>query len=244
MLLSPQERHDTALTHLYRPFGRGRTTWRHLEFYLGYCRGSQPVVRDTFIYDHVRTPRGKGKPDGSLHEVTPVRLVTQTLEALKTRNSIAIDAVDEVILGTVSTAGEQGATLHRIAPILAGLGDSVPGMQINRFCASGLEAVTLAAAKIGAGMAELMIAGGVESMSRIPMGADGGGPHGSDPATTFHTPFVMQGVSADLLATLNGFSRADVDAYSVASQHRAAAAWEKVARVSSWPHLPAQRNDP
>jgi acetyl-CoA C-acetyltransferase len=182
-------------------------------------------MRHTYVYDHVRTPRGKGRPDGSLHEVTPVRLATQTLEALKVRNGIPIDTVDEVILGTVSTVGEQGATLHRMAPILAGLGDSVPGMQVNRFCASGLEAVTLAAAKITAGMGELMIAGGVESMSRIPMGAYSGGPHGSDPATTFHTPFVLTGVSADLLATLNDYSRADLDAYSLASQQRASEAW-------------------
>jgi acetyl-CoA C-acetyltransferase len=184
-------------------------------------------MRDVYIYDHVRTPRGKGKPDGALHEVTPVRLATQTLEALRRRNGIAADTVEEVILGTVSPAGEQGATLHRIAPILAGLGDSTPGLQINRFCASGLEAVTLAAAKIGAGMGDLMIAGGVESMSRIPIGSGGGGPHGSDPSVTFHTPFIMQGVSADLLATLNGYSRTDVDAYSVESQVRAADAWGK-----------------
>lgn len=184
-------------------------------------------MHDVYIYDHVRTPRGKGKSDGALHEVTPVRLSAQTLAALKTRNGIAADTVEEVILGTVSTAGEQGATLHRIAPILAGLGDSAAGLQINRFCASGLEAVTLAAGKIGSGMGDLMIAGGVESMSRIPIGSGGGGPHGSDPSVTFHTPLVVQGISADLLATLNGYSRTDIDAYSVESQARAAKAWDQ-----------------
>jgi acetyl-CoA C-acetyltransferase len=180
-----------------------------------------------YIYDHVRTPRGRGKPDGSLHEVTPVRLATQTLQALKERNAIPADGLDEVILGCVTPAGEQGATLPRIAPVLAGFADSVPGLHLNGFCASGLEAVSIAAAKVAAGSCDLVIAGGVESMSRIPMGADGGGPHGMDPAVTFHTPFVMQGVSADLLATLNGFTRADIDAYGLESQRRAALAWDE-----------------
>ncbi len=182
-------------------------------------------MRDILIYDHVRTPRGKGRKDGALHEITPVQLATQSLAALKTRNALPADSIDEVILGCVSAAGEQGATLQRIAPILAGFDDRTPGLQLNRACASGLEAISIAAGKIAAGMVDLAISGGVESMSRIPMGADGGGPHGADPAVTFHTPFVMQGVSADLLATLYGFGRDDLDAYAVESQRRAAHAW-------------------
>lgn len=182
-------------------------------------------MRDVFIYDHVRTPRGRGKPDGGLHEATPVELVRQLLVALKQRNALPDDCLDEVVLGTVSAAGEQGATLPRIAPILAGFTDRAAGLQINRACASALEAISILSAKIGCGMTELAIAGGVESMSRIPMGADGGGPHGIDPRVSFHTPFVMQGVSADLLSTLNGYSRNDLDAYSLASQQRAAQAW-------------------
>jgi acetyl-CoA C-acetyltransferase len=183
------------------------------------------MTSDAYIYDHVRTPRGRGKSDGSLHEVTSVQLATQTLAALKNRNGIPGNVLDEVILGCVTPVGEQAATLPRIAPVLAGFDDSVPGLHLNRFCASGLEAVSIAAAKVAAGCCDLVIAGGVESMSRIPMGADGGGPHGTDPAVTFQKPFVMQGVSADLLATLNGFTRDDVDAYGVESQRRAAAAW-------------------
>lgn len=182
-------------------------------------------MRDIYIYDHVRTPRGRGKPDGGLHEATPVELVRQLMVALKARSALPDDCLDEVVLGTVSAAGEQGATLSRIAPILAGFTDRAAGLQINRACASALEAISILGAKIGCGMVDLAIAGGVESMSRIPMGADGGGPHGIDPRVTSHTPFVMQGISADLLATLNGYSRADLDAYSLASQQRAAQAW-------------------
>lgn len=182
-------------------------------------------MRDTFIYDHVRTPRGRGKPDGGLHEATPVELARQLMVALRERNALPADAIDEVVLGTVTAAGEQGATLPRIAPILAGFTDRAPGLQVNRACASALEAVSIVAAKIGCGMADLAIAGGVESMSRVPMGSDGGGPHGVDPRVSFHTPFIMQGVSADLLATLNGYSREDLDAYGLASQQRAASAW-------------------
>lgn len=184
-------------------------------------------MRDVFIYDHVRTPRGRGKPDGGLHEATPVELVRQLLVSLKQRNGLPDDSLDELVLGTVSAAGEQGATLSRIAPILAGFSDRAAGLHINRACASALEAVSILAAKIGCGMTEMAIAGGVESMSRIPMGADGGGPHGIDPRVSNHTPFVMQGVSADLLATLNGYSRADLDAYALASQQRAAQAWSE-----------------
>lgn len=183
-------------------------------------------MRETLVYDHVRTPRGRGKPDGGLHEATPVELARQLMVALKERNNLPDDSVDEVVMGTVTTAGEQGATLPRIAPVLAGFSDRAPGLQINRACASALEAVSIVAAKIGCGMADLAIAGGVESMSRIPMGSDGGGPYGIDPRVTAHTPFIMQGTSADLLATLNGYSRADLDAYALASHQRAAAAWD------------------
>jgi len=182
-------------------------------------------MRETFIFDHVRTPRGRGKPDGGLHEATPVELARQLLVAVKDRNALPADSLDEVVLGTVTAAGEQGATLPRIAPILAGFDDRTPGLQVNRACASALEAVSIVAAKIGCGMADLAVAGGVESMSRVPMGSDGGGPHGVDPRVSFHTPFIMQGVSADLLATLHGYGRADLDAYGLASQQRAAAAW-------------------
>ena len=182
-------------------------------------------MRETHIFDHVRTPRGRGKPDGGLHEATPVELACQLLVAVKDRNALPADSLDEVVLGTVTAAGEQGATLPRIAPILAGFDDRTPGLQVNRACASALEAVSIVAAKIGCGMAELAVAGGVESMSRVPMGSDGGGPHGVDPRVSFHTPFIMQGVSADLLATLHGYSRQDLDAYGLASQQRAAAAW-------------------
>jgi acetyl-CoA C-acetyltransferase len=183
-------------------------------------------MREILIFDHLRTPRGRGKASGSLHEVTPVELARQVLAGLRERNRLPADSLDEVVLGTVTTAGEQSATLPRIAPILAGFDHRTPGLQINRACASALEAVTLLGAKVGCGMVDLAVAGGVESMSRIPMGSDGGGPHGPDPAVTSHTPFVMQGVSADLLATLYGYSRADVDAYALASQQRAAHAWD------------------
>lgn len=183
-------------------------------------------MREALIFDHVRTPRGRGKPDGSLHQITSVELARQVIAAIKERNVLPADSLDEVILGCVMTGGEQAATLQRIAPVLAGFDHTVPGLQINRFCASGLEAVSLAAAKTLAGMTELVIAGGVESMSRIPIESGGGGPHGPDPRVTAHTPMVVQGVCADLLATLNGYSRDDVDAYGVASQHRAASAWK------------------
>jgi acetyl-CoA C-acetyltransferase len=183
-------------------------------------------MREILVFDHLRTPRGRGKASGALHEVTPVELAKQLLQGIKSRNHLRADSLDEVVLGTVSTAGEQSATLPRIAPCLAGFDDRTPGLQLNRACASGLEAITVLAAKIGCGMIDLAVGGGVESMSRIPMGSDGGGPHGPDPAVTSEIPFVMQGVSADLLATLYGYTRDDADAYALASQHRAAQAWE------------------
>ena len=180
---------------------------------------------EAFIYDAVRTPRGRGKPDGSLHEVTPVQLAVQALEAVRDRNSIDTADVDDVILGCVAPVGEQGTDIARMAVLTAGYAESVPGVQINRFCASGLEAVNMALAKVISGEAELAIGGGVESMSRIPMGADGGA-WASDPNVAYATYFAPQGIGADVIATKFGFSRDDVDAYAVESQKRAKAAWE------------------
>lgn len=181
-------------------------------------------MTDAFIYDHVRTPRGRGKADGSLHEVTPVNLAAQTLEALRERNQLDPALVEDVILGCVVPAGEQGGNIARIATLVAGFPNSVPGVQINRYCGSGLEAVNLAAAKVQSGQVDLAIGGGVECMSRVPMGSDGGS-WATDPQVAFTTYFVMQGISADLLATKCGFTREQCDAYAVESQKRAANAW-------------------
>ncbi|MDB5454722.1 MAG: acetyl-CoA acetyltransferase [Caulobacter sp.] len=181
-------------------------------------------MADAYIYDAVRTPRGKGKKDGSLHEVTALSLATQVLEALRDRNNLDTALVDDVVLGCVAPVGEQGSDIARTAVLTADYAESVAGVQINRFCASGLEAVNMAAAKVASGEAGLAIGGGVESMSRVPMGSDGGA-WPTDPSSAFKTYFAPQGVSADLIATLYGFSRDDVDAYAVESQKRAAAAW-------------------
>lgn len=180
---------------------------------------------DAFIYDHVRTPRGKGKSDGKLHEVTSVSLASQTLAALRDRSSLDTQLVSDVVMGCVMPVGEQGSNIARVAVLMAGYDESVPGFQINRYCSSGLEAVNIAAAKIMAGQGMAAIGGGVESMSRVPMGT-GGGAWATDPQVAFQTYFVPQGVSADLIATLHGYSRQDLDAYAVASQQRAAAAWD------------------
>ena len=181
-------------------------------------------MTDVYIYDHVRTPRGRGKKDGSLHEVTPIELTRQVLEALRDRNDLDTSVVDDVVLGCVSPVGEQGANIARVAAIHAGYDQEVAGVQLNRFCASGLEAVNTAAAKVASGQADMMIAGGVEAMSRVPMGSDGGA-WPVDPDVAFPSYFVPQGISADLIATKYGYSRDDVDAYSVESQKRAAKAW-------------------
>ncbi|GAB4521523.1 MAG: acetyl-CoA C-acetyltransferase [Amphiplicatus sp.] len=183
-------------------------------------------MTDAFIYDAVRTPRGKGKPDGSLHEITPVELATQALQAVRDRNGLDTAQVDDVALGCVSPVGEQGAVIARTAVMNAGFAETTAGIQVNRFCASGLEAVNIAAAKVKSGEADLTIGGGVESMSRVPMGSDGGA-WATDPAVAFKTYFVPQGISADLIATKYGFSRDDVDAYAVESHKRAAKAWEE-----------------
>ncbi len=183
-------------------------------------------MADCFIYDHVRTPRGRGKKDGALHEVTALRLGSGVLAALRERNGLAENVVEDVVYGCVDPVGEQGGDIARIAALQGGLGERAAGVQINRFCASGLEAVNMAAAKVMTGEAELAIGGGVESMSRIGMGASGGS-WASDPHAALDSYFVPQGVSADLVATKYGFSRDDVDAYALESQRRAARAWEQ-----------------
>jgi acetyl-CoA C-acetyltransferase len=180
---------------------------------------------DAYIFDHVRTPRGRGKPDGALHEVTTLNLATQTLGALKERNHLDPALVDDVVMGCVDPVGEAGGDIARAAAICAGYGNGVPGVQINRFCASGLDAVNFAAAEIMSGQHDMAIGGGVESMSRVGIGASGGA-WPMDPAIALRSYFMPQGISADLIATKYGFSRDDVDAYAVQSQSRAAAAWD------------------
>ena len=179
---------------------------------------------ETLIYDHVRTPRGKGKPDGSLHEVTPVWLASRPLAALKARNQLDTAAIDDVVMGCVMPVGEQGGNIARMAVLQADYDQQVPALQINRYCGSGLEAVAFAASKVMAGQADLAIGGGVEMMSRVPMGADGGA-WAQDPQVSAKTYFVMQGISADLLSSLRSHSRNDVDAYSAESHRRAHRAW-------------------
>src|SRR5881628_389116 len=179
---------------------------------------------EAYIYDHVRTPRGRGKADGALHEVTALALATVPLKALKDRNNLPEDSVDDVILGVVDPVGEAGSDIARFAALKAGLGQSVPGVQISRFCASGLDAVNFAAAQIMSGQHELVIGGGAESMSRVGIGASGGA-WPMDPSVAVPAYFMPQGVSADLISTKYGFSRDDVDAYAVESQKRAASAW-------------------
>jgi acetyl-CoA C-acetyltransferase len=181
---------------------------------------------DAFIYDHVRTPRGRGKADGALHEVTALNLATQALAAVKERNKLDPALVDDVVLGCVDSIGEAGGDIARVAALTAGYGDGVPGIQINRFCASGLDAVNFAAAEIMSGQHDMTIGGGVESMSRIGIGAAGGA-WPMDPAIALKSYFMPQGISADLIATKYGFSRDDVDAYAVESQKRAATAWNE-----------------
>ena len=182
-------------------------------------------MTDAFIYDHVRTPRGKGKPDGGLHEVSALRLAETTLNAIRDRNHLDTKRVDDVILGCVDPVGEAGGDIARGAALGAGYGKEVPGVQINRFCASGLDAVAFGAAQIMSGQKDLVIGGGVESMSRVGMGASGMA-LAMDPMVAIPSYFSPQGVAADLIATKYGFSRDDVDAYAVESHKRAAAAWE------------------
>jgi acetyl-CoA C-acetyltransferase len=181
---------------------------------------------EAYIYDHVRTPRGRGKADGALHEVTAVALATVPLKALRERNNLKEDIVDDVILGVVDPVGEAGSDIARFAAMNAGLGEAVPGVQISRFCASGLDAVNFAAAQIMSGQHDLVIGGGAESMSRVGIGASGGA-WPMDPSIALKSYFVPQGISADLIATKYGFSRDDVDAYAVESQQRAAKSWDE-----------------
>ena len=180
-------------------------------------------MREALIFDAVRTPRGKGKKDGSLHEVTPVHLLANLLWALRDRNDLDTSQVDDVVLGCVTPVGEQGADIARTAVLYAGWDQSVPGVTQSRFCASGLESVNLAAMKVLSGQEDLVVAGGVESMSRWPMGMDGGA-MAMDPRVNMEMGFAPQGIGADLIATLEGFSRTDVDSFAVQSQQRAAAA--------------------
>jgi acetyl-CoA C-acetyltransferase len=180
---------------------------------------------EAYIFDAIRTPRGKGKFTGALHGVKPISLVTGVLDEVRRRHPGLDPAlVDDIVLGVVSPLGEQGSVIAKTAAIAAGFPDTVAGVQLNRFCASGLEAVNVAAQKVRSGWEDLVLAGGVESMSRVPMGSDGG-PWAMDPETNFDTGFVPQGIGADLIATLEGFSREDVDRYAALSQERAAKAW-------------------
>ncbi|WP_288389966.1 acetyl-CoA C-acetyltransferase [uncultured Acinetobacter sp.] len=180
-------------------------------------------MSEAYIIDAIRTPRGKGKKDGSLYEVKPITLLTTLLNELKQRHQLDTAQVDDIVLGCVTPVGDQGGDIAKTAAIAAGWSDDVAGVQINRFCASGLEAVNLAAQKVRSGWEDVVVAGGVESMSRIPMGSDGG-PWALDPETNLKSSFVPQGIGADLIATLDGYTRADVDAFAVGSQQKAAAA--------------------
>ena len=183
-------------------------------------------MADAYIFDAVRTPRGKGKKSGSLHEITALSLLSQQLEAIRDRNDLDTSKVDDVIMGCVSAVAGQGADIARSATIKAGYAQSTAGVTLNRFCGSGLEAVNMGAAKVMSGMTDMVVAGGVEHMSRVPMGSDGGAMM-VDPSFAFEEMAVPQGISADLIATINGFSRDDVDAYAVESQKRAKKAWDE-----------------
>ena len=182
-------------------------------------------MTEAFIYEAIRTPRGRGKANGSLHSVKPVSLVTGLIDEMQVRHpGLDPNQIDDLILGCLTPLGDQGADIAKTAAIAAGLPDTVAGMQINRYCSSGLEAINIAAQKVRAGWDQMLLAGGVESMSRVPMGSDGG-PWAMDPETAYNSYFVPQGISADLIATIEGFSRDDVDTYAARSQERAAAAW-------------------
>jgi acetyl-CoA C-acetyltransferase len=183
-------------------------------------------VADVFIYDHVRTPRGKGRPEGALHEIPAVQLVTQLLEAMRTRNGLDTALLDDVVIGCAQPVAEQGGVLARAAVLNANYAQSVAGQQVHRFCASGLDAVNNVAAQIRSGMSQAGIGGGVESMSRVLMGYDSGA-WSADPRVALHNYFAPQGIGADLIATLDGYTRTDVDTYAAESQRRAALAWNE-----------------
>lgn len=190
------------------------------------------MTNDALIFDAIRTPRGRGKASGALHEVKPVSLLTGLLNTLQDRNQFDSKEVDDIVMGCVTAVGDQGAVIAKTAALAAGWDDDVAGVVLNRFCASGLEAVNTAAMKIRSGWEQLVVAGGVESMSRVPMGSDGGA-WAMDPETNFKTGFMPQGIGADLIATLGGYSRTDVDNFAVISHQRAAAAWERGAFANS-----------
>ncbi len=182
------------------------------------------MTTEAYIFDAVRTPRGRGKKDGSLYEIKPVTLLSTVLTAVRERNDLDTSQVDDIVMGCVTPIGDQGADIAKTAALAADWNECVAGVTLNRFCASGLEAVNLAAMKIRSGWEDMVVAGGVESMSRVPMGSDGGA-WALDPATNLHTGFMPQGIGADLIATLEGFSREDVDQFALRSQQRAGQAW-------------------
>jgi len=191
------------------------------------------MSNDAFIYDAIRTPRGRGKSSGSLHEVKPVALVAGLLQELARRNNLTdTSLVDDVVLGCVTAVGDQGADIAKVASLAAGWDEDVAGVTLNRFCASGAEAVNMAAMKVRSGWEQLVVGGGVESMSRVPMGTDGGA-MGMDPETALKTGFMPQGIGADLIATLDGFTREQVDTYAAGSHRKAAAAWARGAFAKS-----------
>ena len=181
-------------------------------------------MSEAFIFDAIRTPRGIGKAKGALHEVKPVTLLADVLNNLKDRNNLQTERVDDIVMGCVSPVGEQGADIAKTAALYAGWNNDVAGVQLNRFCGSGLEAVNMAAMKVRSGWEHLVVAGGVEVMSRVPIMSDGG-PWAMDPETSMKTDFIPQGISADLIATLDGYSREELDAFATQSHQRAAAAW-------------------
>jgi acetyl-CoA C-acetyltransferase len=185
----------------------------------------QDVTADAFVYEAIRTPRGRGKSSGALHTSKPISLVVGLIDEMRARHpELDTSRIDDLVLGCVTPIGDQGMDIAKTAALRAGLPDTVAGVQLNRFCASGLEAVNVAAQKVRSGWEDMVLAGGVESMSRIPMGSDGGA-MAMDPETNYATSFVPQGIGADLIATIEGFTREDVDRYAVESQKRAASAW-------------------
>ncbi|BDY05704.1 acetyl-CoA C-acetyltransferase [Ferrimonas sp. YFM] len=190
------------------------------------------MTQHAYLFDAIRTPRGRGKATGALHEAKPISLLTSLLASLQQRNGFDTRAVDDVVLGCVSAVGDQGADIAKTATLAAGWDDDVAGVTLNRFCASGLEAVNMAAMKVRSGWEQLVVAGGVESMSRVPMGSDGGA-WANDPATNLATGFMPQGIGADLIATLDGYSRQELDSFAQRSHHNAAAAWSRGAFANS-----------
>src|SRR3546814_327946 len=196
------------------------------------ARNTGTVMAEAFVYDHIRTPRGKGKANGSLHEVKPIDLAAGLIEEIQKRNpSLDPNTVDDVVLGVVSPIGDQGGDIAKTAALKAGLPDTVAGVQLNRFCASGLEAVNQAASRVRGGFEELIFAGGVESMSRVPMGSDGGAWAG-DPATALATGFVPQGIGADLIATIEGWTRTDVDNFAAERSEEHTSELQSLMRIS------------